>query len=294
MCDEAAKRLGREERQAWYRAAVTSKTAVLRLLKSWQVVHRPWYADNSREPLRDETLDGWLRYQAVHRGTAAATTSPKPQWSLAADFAALFDPEITPALLHSIERWQAGHLGPVGLARGLVARQLAQAANDVVQLPRNMLRQLAAGASSLILKGVIEELVPRILEEPAVLFISESRRPLDIVDDSLLRTLRLNIVPSSLLPDALIFDATAGTFWFVEVVATDGPIDEARKEKLLSWAVAQSIPTESCRFLTAFSSRLDPTFRRLVASLAWGTHVWFLDEPDKICSLEELPERSPD
>lgn len=30
---------------------------------------------------------------------------------------------------------------------------------------------------------------------------------------------------------------------------------------------------------------------QLVSSLAWGPHVWFLDEPEHVMRLEDLPER---
>lgn len=30
----------------------------------------------------------------------------------------------------------------------------------------------------------------------------------------------------------------------------------------------------------------------LVAALAWGTDVWFLDEPEHVMRLEDLPERA--
>lgn len=293
MCDAVAARTAEAERQAWHLAATAGKAALRRLLESWGVSHEPWYADNSREPLRDETLAGWLRFGAVVRDVSQATTSPKPQWTLAPDFAELFQTELTPPLIQAIERWQSDHLGPVGLARGLVARQLANSSDEVlVQLPHQLVRRLAPGASSQILKGVIEQVIPRLLLQPALLFISESRRPVDIVDDALLRDLALHLPADRLLPDALAFDADSGSFWFIEVVATDGPIDQERKDALLEWAGSQGLRPEDCRFLTAFASRIDPAFRRTVASLAWGTQVWFLDEPDNICSLEDLPERA--
>jgi hypothetical protein len=52
-----------------------------------------------------------------------------------------------------------------------------------------------------------------------------------------LEQLGLAVNPSTLLPDLLLLDAAGpGTFWFVEVVATDGPVDEARKAAVGTWA----------------------------------------------------------
>jgi hypothetical protein len=130
--------------------------------------------------------------------------------------------------------------------------------------------------------------MPRLFDEAAVLFISESRKRIDVVDARLLDQLGIELNAGRLLPDALLFDAGPGLFWFVEAVLTDGPIDESRKRALAQWAVDQGIPVDQCRYLTAFMGRTAGPFRTLAASLAWGTSVWFLDEPDKIVRLENL------
>lgn len=85
-----------------------------------------------------------------------------------------------------------------------------------------------------------------------------------------------------LLPDALIVDTDAEPlqFWIIETVATDGPIDEARKQQLLKWAAQQGMPIEHCHFLTAFASRHSPAARRRLKDLANDTYAWFLDDPD--------------
>jgi hypothetical protein len=293
MCDAAARWRARSRRMAWYRAATTNHEAVRRLLAQNGIEHRPWYAENSRETLRDEVFRQWSRLGAIERDEATATTSSKPAWSLTSGFAALFDANLPEDQLEEqIEVWQDDHLGPVGLARRAITRQREQAGHAVVvQLPTGAQRMLRPGDSSLILKGIIEKLVYRIMDEPAVLAISESARKVDVVDKELLDGLGIVIKADRLLPDALLFDASPGRFWFVEAVATDGEInDEARKADLLAWAASQGIAASACGFLTGFLSRTDAAFRRRVPTIAWGTLVWFLDEPDKLFPLEELPE----
>jgi hypothetical protein len=294
MCDEAAKRTSTEERRQWYEAALRGKRQLAELLSGWGITHRPWYADNTREPLRDETFRSWHQLGAILRDETVPTTSAKPQWSLASDFAALFDPDLRGDELHErIDDWQDDHLGTIGRARIALARQLAGPGEQVtVKLPGGLGRTLAPGGSSLILKGVVEELAPRLLNQPAILFISESRQHLDVIDAKLLRDLGIEADLSRLLPDALLFDAGPGLFWFIEAVFTDGAIDEGRRAALEAWAHEQGIPPDRCRYVTAFVGRTAQPFRRLVSSLAWGTHVWFLDEPDKIVRLEDLPERT--
>lgn len=291
MCDEAAARTEEAQRDQWYEAARRGKRQLADLVASWGFQHQPWYADNTREPLRDETLRAWAQLGAALRDESVPTTSSKPQWSLTREFAALFDPALeSEELLSRIDDWQDDHLGTIGRARVAVARQLAGATEQVaVTLPGGVTRMLAPGGSSLILKGVVEELAPRLLDQPAVLFISESREHVHVLDSDLLRRLGIALDAGRLLPDALLFDSGPGLFWFVEAVLTDGPIDEGRKSALTSWADHQAIPAESCRFLTAFASRTAAPFRRLAPSLARGTSAWFLDEPDIIARLDVLP-----
>jgi len=293
MCDEAAKRQSDGERQAWYEAALTNREAVAALLTQWGLEHHPWYADNSREPLRDEIFRGWQTVGAITRDESLATTSSKPQWSLDGGFAALFDTDLTgDNLRKAIEGWQREHLGPVGKARAEIARQLEASKTAVtVRLPDGQDRKLAAGESSVILKGVIEQFAVRALARPAVLLISESRTHVDVVDNKLLARLGLEVQADRLLPDALLFDAGPGDFWFVEVVFSDGAITSQRRAEFIKWAELHGIPGDRCRFLTAFLSRSVPIFRRVVPALAWGTFVWFLDEPEQMVLLEDLPER---
>lgn len=290
MSDAAAERTGPVDRDGWYAAAMRSKRAVIELHERWGVDYQPWYADNSREPLRDETFRGWLRYGAIERDDSGPTTAGGPQWRLAHAFADLFDPDLEgPALATAVMEWQGEHLGTTGRTRIAMARRLAQTTGQVpVRLPDGSVRLLAAGPSSLILQGVVEELAPRLLGQPALLVLSESRKHVAVVDAELLAELGITLDAQRLLPDAMMFDLATQEVWFVEAVATDGPVNEARKTQLTEWAEGQGIAATSCRFVTAFTSRTSAPFRRVVAELAWGTEVWFLDEPAQLVRLEDL------
>jgi len=288
FCDAVAKRKGAATRKAWYEASTKSHRAVTALVESWNVEHRPWYKDTSREPLRDETFHRWLEFGAIHRDESGETTSSKGVWTLDPDFAALFDPALKgDALNQAIDDWQQQHLGTVALTRAAVARQLTQAQHGVaVSLPTGQTRRLSAGGSSLIVKGIVEQLAPQIMGKPAVLAISESATKVDVVDAALLRQLGLTIQADRLLPDVLLFDADEGNYWFGEAVFTNGVITETRRQEFLSWAATRGIPAANCRFVTAFSSRAANPIRKRIADLAWNTLVWFLDEPDHVMHLQ--------
>src|SRR5688500_3296358 len=72
-------------------------------LRWWAQARRPrspqqplpgrWYAENTREPIRDETFRAWKEYGALLEDPAP-TTSSVPRYRLALDFADLFDPQL--------------------------------------------------------------------------------------------------------------------------------------------------------------------------------------------------------
>jgi len=281
-----------KDRRAYYKAAMRSERAVVELCQRWGTDHRPWYANNSREPLRDETFRTWAENGVLLSGAGVGTTSPGARYTLSRDFARLLDPGLTGDDLDAaINTWQDRHLSPTGRARAQRARAAVQAGSEVVvNLPGGQTRTLHTGLSSEILKGVIEQFAPVALRDPAVVFISQPGEKVEPVDGQLLQVLGLPIDQQRLLPDCLLADLAEDrdTLWLVEVVATDGPVTEERKATFLTWATQHGVRAVRCRFLTAFASRTAGPFKRLVPQLARGSYAWFLDEPDAVLSWEEL------
>ena len=239
----------------------------------------------SRPTLREAFR--WAANGALVVDESISTTSSRSRYSLAPGFAALLDPALNGAALDAaIDRWQRAHLSPTARLRAQRLREQERRRSAVVvRLPDGGTRELLVGQSSDILKGVIEEFT-RYLSQPTVLFVSQPGEKANVVDSELLRTLRLSVDQQRLLPDALIvdLDAQRDEFWFVEVVATDGPVDEDRKARLLGWAMANGLDTGKCRFLTAFPSRTSAQAKKALPVLARGTFAWFLDEPDALLS----------
>lgn len=270
-------------RVAWRTAAARGKKAIQTLVKSWNEEFIPFYADNSRETIRDETFPRWINDGALRRRPGVATNSSAPRYALAAPFADLFEPSLNEdALVAAIDGWRDTHMSPAGRLKALAAQRLAESQHAVpVTLPDGTIRSLEPGETSVILKGVIEGWAPGRLRQPIVLSISEPGAKILTADDQMLQRLGINIDQTLLLPDALIADTSTSPieFWVIEVVATDGPIDEDRKCRLLKWAAEQRIDPDACRFLTAFSSRNSDAARKRLKDIAEGTYAWYLDEP---------------
>lgn len=250
------------------------------------VVGKPWYKADTRESIRDETLrEGLQRFGAVIVRTGIPPTSSKPRYALAQDFAALFAPTLTGTdLEQEILRWPAAHLSGEALARIAMLRHGAVLSKDKVDVtfPNGSMRQLAPGTSSVISKEVIETFAPRFMREPVVLFLSESGNKVVEQEKTLAAKLGLNIDAATLLPDIILWDFARTLLLFVEVVATDGPMTEPRREALMQLAKPTGLAPEQIAFMTAYADRNSSAFRKNVASLAWDSFVWFMAEPAHI------------
>jgi len=272
-----------ERRIAWGKAAMRNRQKVSELLATWGITFAQWYAQDTRESLRDDSWKSLYNNNAMVRVPGVPATSPLPTWALADHFADLFDPKLEGDELEvAIAAWTDTHMTASARARAMAVRQRDRATDAVrVTFPDGSVRLLEPGDASLILKGVVEEWAPRKLHTPLVLAISEPGEKQAYVDEQRLRSLGLSISVTQLLPDALLFDGgPEARFWVVEAVHTDGPISEERKAQLIQWAATQHIPADQLGFLTAFESRNAGPARRRLKDLAAGTSAWFRDEPD--------------
>jgi len=281
-----------DDRAAWRKAAASSRKKVNALMAEWGEQPQQWYADNSRETLRDETFTAWLGHGALRGRPGMPTSSSLPRWALTAAFADLFAPSLVgEALEQAIETWRATHMSPGDQLRIHTALQRDRAPHAVsVAMPDGTTRVLEPGEASLILKGVVEAWAPARLGDAVVLTISEPGAKILVADAVMLGRLGLTIDQATLLPDAVLVDIAAQpvAFWIIEAVNTDGPISDRRRDDLLDWAEEQRIPRDACHFVTAFSSRSSPAARKRLKDLGVGTYAWFLDEPTRELSWAEI------
>lgn len=283
MTDEQASITDQSSRLQWQKESLKSSRG--------EIPGR-WYAVNTRESIRDDTLRGGLISNgAVCERSGLPTTSPAPRYALKEGFVDLFDPNlIDEALLNAMSQWRAKNLSPEALARIAIRRKgVVAAAKEglLVTFPNGETRRMASGPSSVISKAVIEEFATRYLIDPGVIFLSESANKIVSRDDELAKLIGLNIESDRNLPDIILVDLGPSDplLVFVEVVATDGPVSQKRKEALLILAENAGFSTKNVVFITAYLDRSEPAFKKTVDDLAWGSFAWFMAEPDKIMIL---------
>ncbi len=157
----------------------------------------------------------------------------------------------------------------------------------VINFPNGETRRMAAGLSSVISKAVVEVFASKFLERPGVLWLSESRKKIVSRDDDLANAIGLRIRPDENLPDIILVDLGPAEpiLIFVEVVATNGAINEARRAALLRTAREAGFMEEHVAFVTAYLDRDKDAFRRTFPSLAWRSFAWCASEPERIVVL---------
>jgi len=288
MGDSQAGKTDNDSREKWALASVVPG--------GMKQLRDRWYAANTREPIRDETLRaGLVAVGAVVERTGLPTTSAKARYALANDFVALLTKlaEGPAEPLTVIVEWQAARLTPNALNRikllrsGTVASATSQRMK--ISFPNGETRLMLPGPSTVITKAVIEQFAVRFLRQPGVIFVSESGDKVIARDDTLANSIGLRLDYGKNLPDIILADAhpDSSKVIFVEVVATDGPITEQRKTALLQVATQAGMVRDHVYFVTAFADRSAPAFRKLVSELAWGSFAWFTSEPDKLLALRE-------
>lgn len=283
MTDHQATALTSETARKVYAAAILKPGGIAEGVR--------WYQDNTREPIRDETLrEGLVAMGAVIERTDLPTTSSKPRYALRKDFADLFDPALEGETLTStIAAWRTAHLNAGALARIAIVRSGASQAEEgvLVNFPNGEIQRMKPGPSSIITKAVIEEFAPRFLVNPTVLFVSESGAKVVARYDDMARKIGLNIQADKNLPDVILADIDGDhpLLVFVEVVATDGPVNERRKAALAVLATEAGFPVEHVAYVTAFLDRSRSPFKKAVDGLAWGSYAWFAAEPERLVAF---------
>jgi hypothetical protein len=252
-----------------------------------------WYRQNSREGVRDNSIRyALIPNHAVVQLANVPVTSSKGRYALSVDFAALFGPALVGAAFDAaVAAWQSASFGPAALARHVLQKSSAfgAAGNVTVTYPNKATISLSPGKSAEITKAVVEEFATRFMANPAVVWLSESGQK--VPDAAIIAALNLTIDPAQQLPDLIIADlgATGGkgfTVVFIEVVHTDGPINDLRKKDLTKIAQNAGFNVADLSYVTAFDDR-SKTYRSLSTTLAWGSYVWFRTEPDNLIYLRD-------
>lgn len=288
MTDNQSLLTSESEREKW------KKFSVKRIPKDEPIVGR-WYDQNTRESVRDDCIKNALAVSGtIVVKDNVATSSSAGRYALESEFIRLLDPDLTgDDLEKEISNWSDKHLSRGAIARQEILKRTGSTKGHSlisVTLPNGDTRKLTFGPSSEIAKAVCEVFAPRFLSHPAVLWISEGAIKEDMKDKALAESIGLNIEADKHLPDMILADLEEHEplIVFIEVVATDGPINESRKKALLKLVKDANLSTEKVAFVTAYKDREEASFKKTFSLLAWQSFAWCMSEPDKIIALKDV------
>ncbi|WP_297809521.1 BsuBI/PstI family type II restriction endonuclease [uncultured Methylophaga sp.] len=288
MTDKQSQLLSDSDRLDWI------KFSTKQIPKDKPIIGR-WYDINSREQVRDDCIKNAL----IVSGTVVVkdnvpTSSSAGRYALESEFVELLNPDLKGKDLEkAITEWSEKHLSKAAIVRQQILKQTASTKGHsliTVQLPNGDTRKLTFGPSSEIAKAVCEDFAPRFLSHPVVIWISEGANKEDVRDKALADMIGINIEADKHLPDMILADLEGHKtlIVFVEVVASDGPINESRKKALLKIIEDAKLPTEDVAFVTAYKDRENNAFKKTFSVLAWQSFAWCMSEPDKIIALRDV------
>jgi hypothetical protein len=259
-----------------------------------------WYADNSREGARDEGVRrGLIPLNAVVTHPTVTGTSSKGRYALGAKFAALLDSNLAgDAFLAAAGEWGRTYLSGAALARAALLQNTDREPVEI-QHPQRGSTVLPYGDSARMTKAAVEVFGRKFLTKPAVIWISDSRVKV-FHDDRMIKQLDLTIDAARVLPDLILVDTDlvgrSGKLLivFIEVVFSDGPIDEARKAEFLKilGASKHRFSADDAAFVTVYEDRGSRPAARAPRELAWGSFAWFASEPDALVQFHADSRRS--
>lgn len=253
-----------------------------------------WYAENSRETLRDDLIrNRCIPVGIVTKRQGVPVTSPAPIYALSEPFSRLLDPSLQGEdLEEAISTWQDKFLDPMTLKRAalLASGVKSKTGQVLINLPgQDKTLKLGSGEAAAITKDVCEVMGPRLFQQPVVVHVSHSDKKMFKELEGEAAAIGLKLDLSAELPDVIIVDIAHDNgmvVCFIEVVHSDGPITELRKQSLLKIAADSGIPPEHVRLVTAFDDRGSPAFKKRVSELAVGSAVWFRTEPELLMRLD--------
>lgn len=280
MGNRQSSAVGLDERQVWYE---------LMLRPGISAPADRWYSENTREPIRDETIRALVQVGAVREDIHLPPTSPRPRYQLASDFANLFTRTFgSGGFASAVADWQNRRLPAAARERIQIVRQFGLEQGQVsIQFPNGGTRVLPAGPSSNLAKAAIEELLPRFFRNPIVLAVAEGRARLRYEDSAILGSLSLQ-PDARLMPDLLAADLAAGpgqdslSLIAIELVETSGAMTPDRLRQITEWLVQRDHGQTPLVAGTVFQHRHHQAARRLTHETAWSTFVWYAGEPNSI------------
>lgn len=138
----------------------------------------------------------------------------------------------------------------------------------------------SVGKHNELQKAIIEEFGARFAPGAECLYVGDTIEKDLVKNEKRLSELGFEITLHDKMPDVVLYREDKDWLYFIESVASVGPMDDKRIIELQE--LTKNVKSGKI-FVTAF---LDfKTFKKFSESLAWDTEVWIADVPDHMIHL---------
>ena len=101
-----------------------------------------------------------------------------------------------------------------------------------VTLPSGAALELSPGGQSVLIKAMVEEMLPRFAPGCQVVYIDDTDHKHGVIDAELMDQLNIGLKAREKAPDVIAWDAKHGWLFLMEAASTHGPVDVTRKTEL--------------------------------------------------------------
>ncbi|WP_055427437.1 BsuBI/PstI family type II restriction endonuclease [Bifidobacterium aesculapii] len=236
------------------------------------------YKPNTRETIRRSTLHQFVIAGIVEENADEPDRSQNsPKWNYRVTDDALkairsyggtnFESDIE-AFLSEHESYQS------------LAEERRNMPKTPVTLPSGVDIRLSPKGQSLLIKEMVEEMLPRFAPGSQVLYIDDTDHQHGVVDATMMDELGISLPARGKAPDVIAWDAAREWLFLMEAASTHGPVDVTRKVELHELFADQ---WDKVVLVSCFPER--KVMQRYLSQLAWETEAWCADTPDHMIHL---------
>lgn len=237
------------------------------------------YKPNTRETIRRFTLHQFVMAGIVEEN-ADRPDRPinSPKWNYRVTAAALdvLCNHGTVAFKSDLERFLLEHVSYASLIE-----ERRNMPKTPVTLPSGAALELSPGGQSVLIKAMVEEMLPRFAPGCQVVYIDDTDHKHGVIDAELMDQLNIGLKAREKAPDVIAWDAKHGWLFLMEATSTHGPVDVTRKTELHNLFAEQ---WDKVVLVSCFPDRR--TMQRYLALIAWETEAWCADTPDHMMHFD--------
>ncbi|PKV04764.1 BsuBI/PstI family type II restriction endonuclease [Bifidobacterium pseudolongum] len=236
------------------------------------------YKPNTRETIRRFTLHQFIIAKLVEENADKPDrpiNSPNWNYRVTADAFEVLQQRNKPVFEKLVKHFLLEHES---------YRSLAEERRDMpktpVTLPSGGMLSLSPSGQSVLIKAIVEEMLPRFAPDCRIAYIDDTDHQHGIIDSNLMDELGISLKAREKAPDVIAWDGKRKWLFLIEAASTHGPVDVTRKQELRRLFADR---WEDVVLVSGFPNR--KTMQRYLAVLAWETEAWCADTPEHMIHL---------